>query len=892
MASVPAAPPVPPGAGPETAADGPRRAGPRMTVRPLTATYRLQFSRDFTFDDASALVPYLDRLGVSHLYASPIFRARPGSTHGYDVVDHDAINPELGGEEGLRRLLDALADARLGLVVDIVPNHAGIGGTDNARWRDVLEFGRRSRNARFFDIDWNAGPLVLPVLDAPLDRVLAAGRMRIAVDRDGGRLLLAIDDQRLPLRPKTVVDVLAAADRPALAEAGAAIADLEGQRVTAAARRERRAALARLLADPDLAAAVEAAAARADLAAVVAEQHYRPMFWRDGANRLNYRRFFDITDLAGLRVEEPAVFDAVHRLPLALVKEGCLQGLRIDHVDGLADPAAYCRQLRERVGDGVTIHVEKILGPGEALRPWPVDGTTGYETLNLVNGLFVEPAGYALFLRRLAESGIDGTPEERTREAKREVLERSFSAELDVLSRLGADLSRRTGHPVRLGTMREILIALIAALPVYRTYVTATAGDEDRRVLEAAAVAARRALTRGAKRALATLVAILEEGAVDEEAATFIRRFQQLSGPAMAKGYEDTELYRAIGLASVNEVGSHLTRPTVAVDEFHRAAAATAARGLHGLVPLSTHDTKRGADTRARLNVLSEMAETWLAASERWHAAHGNLRQTVGGAGTEAPDRVDEDLVYQTLAGVWPIAADRVEAYLVKALREAKRRTTWIDPDETYERAVVGFARRLVEGPEGAAFRDELEHLLATLTPAGRRNGLAQTVLQLTIPGVPDVYRGSEFWEHVLVDPDNRRPVDWKRRIDALSASPPADLAGDEEGRTKQRAIAALLGLRRDIPELFADGSYEPLPVAGAADVLAFMRRRGGSVLVVAVPVRALPPRRGDVVLDLGAGEPMRWRAVVGDGEIRQEGRLLRLDQAGLPAAALAAPRT
>ncbi len=410
-----------------------------MTARPLTATYRFQFSRDFTFDDARALVPYLRDLGVSHLYASPIFHARPGSAHGYDVIDHDAINPELGGETAFRRLVETLHDAGLGLIADIVPNHAGVGGMDNARWRDVLEFGRRSRNARFFDIDWNAGPLVLPVLDAPVGEVVAEGRMKLVMDRREGRFMLAIGDQRLPLRPKTVSAVLTAAaeaaGRPALARAGTEWADLEGQRITAAVRKERRQAVAGELEDDAAFQAVERALAEADVAAAVADQHYQPMFWRDGATALNYRRFFDITDLAGLRVEEPTVFDAVHRLPIALVKEGLLDGLRVDHVDGLADPTAYCAHLRERVGGGVSIHVEKILGLGEPLRHWPIEGTTGYETLNLINGLFVDPAGYAAFTDHLAACGIEGAPEERTEAAKREVLERSFSSELDVLCR-------------------------------------------------------------------------------------------------------------------------------------------------------------------------------------------------------------------------------------------------------------------------------------------------------------------------------------------------------------------------------------------------------------------------------------------------------------------------
>lgn len=865
-----------------------------MTARPLTATYRLQFSRDFTFDDARRLVPYLRDLGVSHLYASPIFQARPGSTHGYDVIDHDAINTELGGEAGLRRLVEALHEAGLGVIADIVPNHAGVGGVGNARWQDVLELGRRSRNARFFDIDWSAGPLVLPILEAPIEEVVADGKLVLAVDATGGRIHVAYGENRLPLRPQTLSRFVEAAGRRIgrddLAPVAREWAEQETSRAAASGRRMRRERLSELFADPEVAEALDAELAAADPVAVAGEQHYRLMFWREGAAAINYRRFFDITDLAGLRVEEPTVFEAVHRLPLALIREGWLDGLRVDHVDGLADPAAYCRHLREELGPGPSIHLEKILGADEPLRGWPVDGTTGYETLNLINGLFVDPDGY----RRLAlarNGGQEPDLEGRMRAVKREILERSFSSELDVLARLGADLSRRAGHPVRLGTVREIVVGLISALPVYRTYVNGPAGPEDRRLIEAAAAEARADLSRGERRALATLVGIILAGSVDAEAAGFIRRFQQLSGPAMAKGYEDTELYRFIGLASVNEVGSHLTRPTVSIEHFHAVCGETARRGLRSLTPLSTHDTKRGADTRARLNVLSEMAEEWLDLCARWRDRHQRLRSAGTGAG-EAPDRTDEDLVYQTLLGVWPVGMDRIEGYLLKALREAKRRTTWVDRNEPYEQAVVGFARTLVEDEAGAAFRTELGRLLERVGPAGRLNGLSQTALQLTVPGVPDVYRGSEFFEHVLVDPDNRRPVDWESRIRALDEGSDAEVADDLVGTTKQRLIASLLSLRRDHAALFLDGSYEPLPVAGAQDVIAFARRLDGRAVVTVAATRALDPPVGDVVVDLGNADPFRWRPIAGPREVRSEGRLLRIDRSSLPAVIVGSART
>lgn len=694
-----------------------------MTERPkLTATYRLQFSKDFTFADAKALVPYFRSLGVSHIYASPIFRARAGSAHGYDVVDHDAVNPELGGDEGLRAFSESLREVGIGLIADIVPNHAGVGGTGNVRWQDVLEFGRRSRNARFFDIDWNAGPLVLPILEDRPETLAAAGRFGVAFDGRSGRLVLTLDSQRLPLRPKTVSQLLTEAgralNRTDVEETARSWAELETLRAAGSGRRERRGALMAALSDPAVMAHVEKALTPARAAEIVAEQHYRLMYWREGAAQINYRRFFDINELAGLRVEEPAVFDAVHRLPLALVREGILDGLRVDHIDGLADPEGYCRRLREAVGPDVTIHVEKILGAEEPLPDWGVEGTTGYETLNLINGLFVDPAGYARLAEALTALGIEGDVESRIRAAKAEVLGRSFHAEIEGLARLGADLSRQHGHPVRLRTMREILVALIAALPVYRTYITGTARDEDIRLLKSAAEIARPDLRRGAKRAMATLVAMLSEGGGDPESASFIRRFQQLTGPAMAKGYEDTELYRNVVLASVNEVGSHLTRPFLSIDGFHKAMADVAERGLTSLTPLSTHDTKRGADTRARLNALSERARDWIAVVDGWRERHAVLKVRLGD-GAEAPDAIDEWIIYQTIAGTWPISAERIEGYLTKAMREAKRHTSWMDPNEPYEQAALAFARALVEGDDGAEFRRELEAFLVPVDLGG-----------------------------------------------------------------------------------------------------------------------------------------------------------------------------
>lgn len=856
-----------------------------MTARPLRATYRIQFEASFGFAEAEALVPYWAELGVSHVYASPIFQARPGSRHGYDIVDHGAINPELGGEAGFRRFARALAEAGLGLILDIVPNHAGIGGPHNPRWLDVLEFGPRAASARFFDIDWRRGPLTLPILDGEVDTLVADGTIRAGVDPDEARLVLRVYDHVLPLRPETVAELLADIRAPGFA-AAERWAELDtrppdGATATGDEIAERRAALGAVLADPAVAAALEARLADpVRLAAVLAEQHWQLLHWRRAARSLGYRRFFDITDLAGLRVEDPAVFEAVHALPVALVRDGAADGLRVDHVDGLADPAGYAQALRGAVGADATIHVEKILGPDEPLRPWPIDGTTGYETLNAINGLFVDPDGYARLARHLGDLGVAGTPEERLKAAKCEILETSLAAELRVLAAMAtALLRRRSGLPVARTTVRRALAAWIAALPVYRTYIAGAVSPEDERLVRDAAAAAREDLGRLGRRVLDGLVEVMLAAGDDPAAARFVVRLQQLSGPAMAKGYEDTELYRFPALLSVNEVGSHLDRPSLTIEAFLERIERTGRDWPLNLIPLATHDTKRGADTRARLNLLSEMTEEWIRLTRLWHDRHRRLRRTVDGA--PAPDAIDEAIVYQTLFGAWPVSRERIEEYLTKALREAKRHTAWTRQNPGYEAAALGFAAGLLEGEGGRTFRAEMDDLATRLAVPARRHGLAQTALQLTLPGVPDLYRGTEFWDHSLVDPDNRRPVDWDERRAGLRLKAPPPLDKDRQGFAKQRLTAALLGLRRTEPALFGGGTIQRLASLGATDILAFARKAGDRALVVAVATRALVPDEAVLV----ALPFHRWslRAIPWGGPADVVDNALRLERGHLP---------
>ena len=864
----------------------------------LVATYRLQFNASFTLDDARALVPYLRRLGVSHVYASPLLAARPGSTHGYDVVDPRRVNPELGGEPALRALSATLAEHGMGLVLDIVPNHMGTGDT-NPFWDDVLARGRASPYAPWFDIDWNAPPargrVLLPVLGDELDAVIARDELRLTFA--DGAFRVAYYENSFPLDPATAHRLLGVAGHPLFAAADA---------------RDVRDPSAHGARDQALADLTTGDIGRRRLRGLLDAQHYSLTYWRRAAQELDYRRFFDVNDLAALRADAPGVFEQTHGAVLDWVQEGIVDALRIDHVDGLADPLGYLLRLRaelerRRPDARVPIFVEKILTGDERLRlEWPVEGTTGYEFANAVEAMLIDADGAAALERgyhRVAGRGAARGFHHAARRGKSHVLRTALAADVH---RLGRELRRAApSFEIDRGlTSAQLALAfeeLIVGLPVYRTYVDARPEDDvrgpdaapagsapgplrvrgsDRRYIERAIeeALARRVATPDAIRAVARVLlgrstntppGVAPHSPAD--AWPFVARFQQTSGPAAAKGVEDTALYRYVPLVSLNEVGGEAG--AVAADapaRLHAANAERAERWPAQLLAVSTHDTKRSADVRARIDVLSEIPERWLALVDRWRRQHAPLRTRVGTR--RFPDANAEYLFYQTALGVWPAGdggpvapealaslAERVEAYMLKAVREAKVHTTWTDPRPGYEAALGGFVRALVAEPAGASFRDDLAALVAEVDPAGRANALARTLVHLTAPGTPDVYQGDELWNLALVDPDNRRPVDYAARarlLDALAAGGGHAAAGapTESGALKLHVVHAALAARRADPALFAGGAYLPLAATGPAahHLFAVARLHEGRAALTIVPRLTLRLAAGGAAAGVG----------------------------------------
>ncbi len=872
------------------------------------ATYRVQLHAGFTFADAAALVDYLDALGVSHVYCSPILQAVPDSHHGYDVVDHTRISEELGGADGLESLVAALRERGMGLVVDVVPNHMAIADAGNAWWWDVLEHGHASRYAAFFDVDWDPpesrlrNVILLPVLPDHYGRVLENGGIRVV--RDGTYLAAAVGERRFPLDPRSLGPLLAEAGAAAgsdeLAYIGRALAELPESSVSdpdEIARRQADAAVlgARLLvvADtPRVARALDRTIKRLNADAdaldrLLDEQNYRLAFWRTASRDLGYRRFFDIDSLIGLRVERPEVFEATHALICSLVDAGWIDGLRVDHPDGLRDPTAYFERLRERAPDAWIV-AEKILAGDERLRSdWPIDGSTGYRFADQATGLLVDPAGEEPLTRRYHRFVRDHRPwAEVAGEARREALSEGLGSDLNRLAHLFVEVCE-TNRRYRDFTRHELHDALrevAASLGVYRTYLRASgereAGDADggatpadRAVLAAALEAARAARPDLDPDLFAFLAAILLLEVPGERETELALRFQQLTPAAMAKGVEDTAFYRYVRFVARNEVGSDPDRLAVAPARVHAAFAADAERWPRTQRTTSTHDTKRSGDVRARLALLSEIPTAWGRAVSRLAAAGAPHR-----AGNALPDRRDEYLFFQTVVGAWPLGADRAAAYATKAAREAKLRTSWTAPDAGYEAALERFVRGCLDDP---AFVEEVERFTAPLVEAGRTNALAQTLLKLAAPGIPDLYQGTELWDLSLVDPDNRRPVDYARRRRLLAALDGADpgpaLAGADDGLPKLWLIARALDLRRRRPEaLGAGGSYAAVPAAGARADHVFAFLRGDAVLAVLPRLVLRLARTGGwsaTALQVPAG---RWRNVL-DGREHDGATLVRV---------------
>jgi (1->4)-alpha-D-glucan 1-alpha-D-glucosylmutase len=832
---------------------------PSPHPRPRAATYRVQLHAGFTFDDAAAIADYLAELGVSHLYCSPILQAAPGSTHGYDVVDHGRVNAELGGAEGYRRLAERLAETGLGQVLDIVPNHMALAGRANAWWWDVLENGPSSVYAGHFDIDWDppqrklAATVLMPVLGDQYGRVLEAGELLL--ERQGGSFTVRYHDHEAPISPRTLGGLLikaaAKSGSEELESLAVAFSRLpHGRRTDRAAVVERhrdkevlRARLADLCqARPEVAKAIDAEVEAHNrdpdaLDDLLGQQNYRLAYWRTGAEELSYRRFFDIETLAGLRVEDDAVFADTHRLILGLVTDGTVDGLRVDHVDGLADPEGYLARLCDATGGGYVV-VEKILQPGEQLpRSWPVAGTSGYDFLNHVNQLFTdESQGAAVRACYARFTGLHQDYADVAYAAKLQIMREELAAEVERLTGLLADVCERhrRHRDYTRRELRDCMREIIAAFPVYRTYFRAghPAADAD---LAHVATAVGRARERrpDLDAELFGFVGDLITGKYPgEEETGFAVRFAQVSAPVMAKGVEDTAFYRYQPLVSLNEVGGDPGQFGRPVEDFHRAMADAARHWPEGMLTLSTHDTKRSLDVRARISVLSELPDAWERAVGRWADLTSRHKQDGW------PDRNTEYLFYQTLAGAWPISPGRVGAFMLKAAKEAKVHTSWIDPNAGYDDALSAFVTATLADQ---AFVADLEGFLAghRLVERGRVNSLAQTALMLTCPGVPDLYQGTEVWDESLVDPDNRRPVDYHRRralLDSLAdGGPEGALARGHEGGPKLWLIHRVLGHRRRHPGAYGPRSgYAPLAVTGAraARAVAFTRSGGLAVLV------------------------------------------------------------
>ena len=891
------------------------------------ATYRLQLHKDFDFEAATKILPFLQRLGVSHVYCSPITRARPGSLHGYDVVDHREVNPELGGREGFDRFAAAARSHGLGLVLDLVPNHMGVIGAHNPWWADVLENGPASAHAGFFDINWQPfnreleGKVLVPVLGEAYGDVLDQGQLTLSFDAAAGQFGLCYFSHRFPLDPRTWTPLLQAAAEALPADGGPELrAKFEALAAYAGALPERSAEsvpgyraevivplkqqLASLAQDPTAMAAIEhtvqainAAPDRDALHALHEAQAYRLASWHVASDEINYRRFFDINELAALRIEDERVFEATHALPLELTAAGTVEGLRIDHPDGLRDPAQYFLRLQqgharrlaaraapgqhgaEAVDDdgtlGLYVVAEKITAAhGDQPDDWALHGTSGYRFGMLVNGLFVDRRHAQRFERIWRSfSGVEADFENLVCEAKRAVALGPLGSELTVLAtqlKRIADADRHT-RDFAFNTLRNTIAETAASMPVYRTYVVERASAQDRRFIDwAIAQARKRSAVADTSVFDFMRSCMLGELASGEEADTpererllqqvrqFAWRFQQFCAPVAAKGVEDTAFYRYHRLISLNEVGGDPASFGVTVTAFHGASADRTARWPHTMLATSTHDNKRSEDVKNRIDVLSEVPGVFKLGLRRWHLLTRSHQREIDGL--RVPSLADEYLLYQTLLGSLPVGEvdaagvaayrERIEQYIIKAAREAKRETSWLRPNAEYEDGLLAFVRGVLGRGTANPVWAELKSRAAELAWFGGLNSFTMALLKFTSPGVPDIYQGNELIDLSLVDPDNRRPVDYGLRQQLLDGLAPllqaprsvqslaqlSQLAAQPtDGRLKLWTTWRLLELRRRDPLLFERGDYVPLRVHGAHrdHVVAYARRRPGSLLVV-----------------------------------------------------------
>jgi (1->4)-alpha-D-glucan 1-alpha-D-glucosylmutase len=885
----------------------------------VLTTYRFQVHPEFGLDRVTDLLHHVVALGASHIYLSPIFEARAGSTHGYDVTDPTRVREEIGGDAAFERLVRDTHRCGLGILLDIVPNHMAA-SEENPWLRDVLEIGDGSRYRKHFDLSWRADPaeprLALPILGRPLEEAIDEGEITVEADELG--FALRYYARRLPLDPRSLAlllgDDLAAAlgvlESARDESADAAAAEQARERV-ADGLRGNPPLRTRVTESLDRVNALPGPARRHTLLALIARQAYVPVFWREIDSRLAYRRFFDITDLIGVRVEDEAVFEDTHRRLLDWVRTGAVNALRIDHVDGLLDPTGYLSRLRAACAKNAPqaatpIVVEKILAHDEPLPAgWPIDGTTGYEFMNALNGLFIEPSG----LERITEwyrelTGIEGSFDDIVYEKKRLVLQDLFAGEWRVIAReLLALMEPGTGSDTdpRHHPLARALFEVTACLRVYRTYTRTTDSVEaaDRARIDAAVAEARGRSPGTPPDALERIRALLLlEPAPDTDAHAearlrWLMRWQQVTGPAMAKGLEDTALYTFYPLASANDVGGEADaeRAVRSPESLHRFLMERAGTPLT-MNATSTHDTKRSEDVRARLNVLSEIPGDWIERVERWR----RLNRRFGGSGVPTPN--EEYLLYQSIVGAWP--ADevgrgdfvaRMQRYMEKALREAKASTNWLVPDEAHESAVATFIERILDEASNAEFVRDVDTFVARIAPFGVLNSLAQVIIKAWAPGVPDFYQGTESWAFDLVDPDNRRPVDFDARAGAVRTADQLlrELAaggGDPggaarmlarwaDGRIKVLVTAAALRERAAAPAVFTGGgAFHPLEATGpkAAHLFGFARATAGDWRAAVVPRHAVglgsaaPVGRdvwGDSAVRLPKGAPRAWRNVL-----------------------------
>ena len=895
----------------------------------VNATVRLQFHRDFTLDDAVPLVAYFHRLGITHIYASPLLKARAGSMHGYDIVDPTCINPELGGETALARLVAELRLHRMGLIVDIVCNHMAVGRDDNPWWQDVLQWGLKSPYARFFDIQWNSpdpllkGQLLLPFLSDGYGEVLAAGKITLHFDAKTGEFFAQHYDHRFPINPPSYGHILRNAGDASL---DALISLFEGLETAEEDSdvytvKELQQHLSKLAQTVQGAASIAKALSYYQISELETSapekklvdrqhetqheksvrdvhagdlhpdwhdnenlqrlhellelQHYRLASWRTAADDINWRRFFDVNELAGIRIERAEVFEASHSKIFELIARGWIDGLRVDHVDGLANPRAYCRKLRRRLDnlralrpaglaqDQLPIYVEKILADGEQLSAnWKVDGTTGYEFMNQISLLQHDPRGeLQLFDLWSRISGRPGTFIEETKEARRLVLSSGLAGDLEMVAQ-GLLLIARTDIATRdlpLGAIRRALLELVVHFPVYRTYANACGRTvQDQAFFDQATSGARTTLAESDWPVLEYLdrwlggqaLHELPPGPTRNLRKKTLARFQQLTSPAAAKAVEDTACYRSAVLLSRNDVGFDPQHFSAPLAQFHQQNATRAQTFPKNLLATATHDHKRGEDTRTRLAVISERPVWFSAKIEQWRVLAAPLRVSLDDGIVPSPG--DEMMLYQTLLGTWPLGlapddAQGLQAYLErilrwqeKAVREAKLRSSWSAPNAAYESASRDFVTRLLQAEDTQMLRADIANAAHSIAPAGALNSLSQTLLRMTVPGVPDLYQGNEFWDFSLVDPDNRQPVNFGTRVAALPGNRTSTelVENWQDGHIKQWLIAETLQTRQQYAQLFRFGDYQALSVEGEGtdQVVAFTRQYQNNYLVVVVP--------------------------------------------------------